>query len=31
MEIYLLGSIIYGDSIRSLLANDLGGIDIDRI
>lgn len=31
MEIYLLGSIIYGDSIRSLLANDWGGIDIDRI
>lgn len=31
MEIYLLDSIIYGDSIRSLLANDWGGIDIDKI
>lgn len=31
MEIVLLDSIIYGDDIRSLLANDWGGIDIDKI
>lgn len=31
MEIVLLDSIIYGDDIRSLLANDWGGVSLGRI